>query len=183
MKVSQWMQLAALVSTFGLAGSAVAADAGTSTAQMQNGGPSPGGSVQGYIPPGPASVGGTERVDNSSGVPLTDAQRTYAQENGGHLPPTVVVDAEGNAWDVVEVEPSDANDVDSTQTIFLRPHGERAVVVAPNDDETVYLAPEDGPTIDLLPGDAYTLRAVPPNGPGGMQATPGYMGPGSDKGQ
>ena len=140
MKVSQWMQVAALVSTFGIAGSAVAADAGTSTAQMQNGGPSPGGSVQGYIPPGPASVGGTERVDNSNGVPLNDAARTYAQENGGHLPPTVIIDAEGNAWDVVGVEPSDANDADSTQMIFLRPHGERTVVDPTIQDSTPNLA-------------------------------------------
>jgi len=183
MKVSQWMQLAAVVSAFGIAGSAVAADAATSTAQMQNGGPSPGGSVQGYIPSGPASVGGTERFDNSNGVPLTDAERTYAQENGGHLPPTVIIDAEGNAWDVVGVEPSDANDGDSPQMIFLRPHGERTVVVAPNDNAMRYIAPNEDRTVYLLPGDADALHALPPSGPGGMQATPGYMGPGSDKGQ
>jgi len=174
MKVTRCVQVAAMVSAFGLAGSAIAADAATSTAQMQNGGPSPGGSVQGYVPPGPASVGGTERVDNSNGVPLTEPERTYAQENGGHLPPTVVIDAEGNAWDVVGVEPSDANDADSPQIVFLRPHGERAVVVSPDNRETLYVTPDVDGSILLLPGDAN---------PGGMQSTPGSMGPGSDKGQ
>jgi hypothetical protein len=184
MKASRWMQLAALVSTFGLAGSAVAADAATSTAQMQNGGPSPGGSVQGYIPPGPASVGGTERVDNSNGVPLTDPARTYAQENGGHLPPTVIVDAEGNAWDVVGVEPSDASDADSTQLIFLRPHGERAAVVTPDNDRTVYAAPDSNETLYVAPDADRTMHWLPNDeNPGGTQAMPGYMGPASDKGQ
>lgn len=172
MKISHGLQLAAIVSTLGLASSALAADAATSTAQMQSGGPSPGGSVQGYIPPGPASVGGTERVDNSNSVPLTNAERIYAQENGGHLPPTVVVDAEGNAWDVVGVEPSDANDADSTHMIFLRPHRVRTIVVAPDDNPTVYLAPDEDRT-------TYSL----PSGPGGMQATPDDMGPDNDKGQ
>lgn len=67
--------------------------------------------------------------------------------------------------------------------IFLRPHGERAVAVVPNDNEIVHLAPDEDRTIHLLPGNADTLHAVPRSGPGGMQATPGYMGPGSDKGQ
>jgi hypothetical protein len=174
MKLNRWIQVAAVTSTFALAGSAIAADASISTAQMQNGGLSPGGSVQGYIPPGPASVGGTERIDNSNGVPLTEPARNYAQENGGHLPPTVIVDAEGNTWDVVGVEPSDANDEDSAQIIFLRPPGARAGVVAPDDDETVDVAPDAGGSVDLLPEDAA---------PGGMQATPGAMGPRSDKGQ
>lgn len=183
MRIRQWMQLAAIVSAFG-AGTAVAADAGISTAQMQNGGPSPGGSVQGYVPPGPAAVGGTQRVDNSNGVPLSEPARSYAQEHGGHLPPTVVIDADGNAWDVVDVAPANAADQDSPQVIFLRPHGESDAAVAPDDDETVSVVPEeDGAIIRFLPDDAELITPVPPSGPGGMQSTPGYMGPGSDKGQ
>jgi hypothetical protein len=185
MKFSHCIRVAAIASVFGVAGTAFAADAGVSTAQAQTG-PSPGGSVQNYVPPGPASVGGTERVDNSNGVPLSEPARVYAQQHGGHLPPTVVVDHAGRAWDVVGAEPADAGNANSSTVIFLRPHGEGEVAVVPGG-ETVYTVPDDADDVTVMrvlpDGTLYDMDVVPPEGPGGMQSTPGYMGPGSDKGQ
>jgi hypothetical protein len=183
MKTRHWMQIAALASALGLAGSAVAADAGATTAQMQTG-PSPGGSVQQAIPPGPASVGGSERIDNSNGVPLHDWARTYAQEHGGHLPPAVVIDEAGQSWDEVGVESGQANDQDAPRVIMLRPHGERIVVLSPDNDRVVYVEPDGTRVLYLTPEDqAIPEDEIPPPSAGGMQATPGYDGPGSAKGQ
>lgn len=184
MKAKHWMQIAAMASAVGFVGSASAADAGISLSQMQNGGPSPAGSVQGVVPPGPASVGGTERVDNSNGIPLTEGARTYAQQHGGHLPPAVLVDGEGNAWDVVGVEAYDQAATDSPQVILLRPHGDLMTLVAPDGSETVYVEPNGDRVIYLLPdNDAATIDAAP-QGASGMKPSPsGYMGENSDKGQ
>jgi hypothetical protein len=186
MKARHWMQIAAVASAVGFAGSAAAADAGTSTSQMQNGGPSPGGSVQGAMPPGPSSVGGTERIDNSNGVPLSDAARIYAQRNGGNSPPVVVMDNDGNAWDVVGVEAYDATTQNSPQVILLRPHARAAAVVAPDGSETVYVQPNGDRIVYLFPENdaSVNMMNVAPQGASGLQSSPpGYMGENSDKGQ
>jgi hypothetical protein len=187
MKTRHWMQLAAIASAIGIAGSAVAADAGMSTSQMQNGGPSPAGSVQGAVPPNAAAVGGTERFDNSNGIPLSDAARAYAQRNGGNLPPVVVMDRDGTAWDVAGVEPYDHTTANSPQVILLRPHGQAATaIVAPDGTETVYVQPNGDRVVYLAPNNdptAHRMDMAPP-GAGGLQPSPpGYMGENSDKGQ
>lgn len=183
MNARHWMRLAAMTSALGFAGSAIAADAGMTTAQMQNG-PSPGGSVQQVVPPGPDAVGGSERIDNTNGVPLSDWARTYAQEHGGHLPPAIAIDEAGRPWSVVGVESSQTDDEDAPRVILLRPQGERIVVLSPGDDRTVYIEPDGTRVLYLTPQDeAMPGDEIPPPSPGGMQATPGYDGPGNAKGQ
>ena len=190
MKISHWMQLAALASGMGIAASAGAADAGISTSQMQNGGPSPGGSVQSVVPPGPASVGGTERVDNSNGVPLSEAGRAYAQQHGGNQPPVVVMDNEGNAWDVVGVEAYDSTAQNSPQVILLRPHGQVEAFIAPDASETVYVEPNGDRVVYIKPGHdtssmntGSAMDSVPPGACGMRASPPCYMVENSDKGQ
>jgi hypothetical protein len=186
MKVRHWMQLAAMASAIGFAGSAGAADAGMSTSQMQNGGPSPAGSVQSAVPPNAAAVGGTERVDNSNGIPLSDAARAYAQRNGGNLPPVVVMDRNGTAWDVVGVEPYDTTP-NAPQVILLRPHGRVATaIVVPDGSETVYVQPNGDRVVYLAPSDDTSARMMdraPPGASGFQLSPPSYMGENSDKGQ
>jgi hypothetical protein len=176
-----------MASAIGFVGSAAAADAGMSTSQMQNGGPSPAGSVQGVVPPSAPSVGGTERVDNSNGIPLSDAARVYAQRNGGNLPPVVVLDQQGNAWDVVGVEAYDETAQNSPQVILLRPHARAATtVVVPDSSETVYVQPNGDRVVYLFPNNdaSIDMMGVAPPGAGGLQSSPpGYMGENNDKGQ
>lgn len=158
-------------------GNAFAADAGTATAQMQ-GVMSPGGSIQGAIPAGPQSVGGTERFDNSNGVPLEGALREYAQEHGGHLP-VVFVDENGARWRVVRVEEEPGTVTTETRIVYLTPDVERTIAVAPAEGRVTYLDPGEAQVIYLVPDD----DALVAPGPGGMQATPGEDGPASPKGE
>jgi hypothetical protein len=178
MAIRHWMQVAGVAAALGLAGPALAAEAGATTAQMQNG-PSPAGSVQQALPPGPASVGGSERIDNSNGVPLSDAARVYASENGGQLPPAVIVDDAGRAWDVVGFEPATGDDA---HALLLRPHGGAdVIVVTPGSEGTTYVEPDGTRVIYLVPEAMLEDDAA--SAGGGMQATPGADGPDSPKGQ
>jgi hypothetical protein len=161
-----------------LAGNALAADAGTATAHMQ-GVTSPGGSIQGSIVAGPQSVGGTERFDNSNGVPLEGALREYAQEHGGHLP-VVFVDENGARWRIVRVEEEPGAVGTQTRIVYLAPDVERTIAVAPAESRVIYLEPGEAQVIYLVPGDEDAYVAP---GPGGMQATPGEDGPDSPKGE
>jgi hypothetical protein len=158
------MQLAAVAAAI-VAGPAIAADAGTTTSQMQTT-PSAAGSVQGYIPPGASSVGGSERIDNSNPVPLDTWMQNYAAEHGGHLPRMIYIDQMGHTWDVVDAQ--------------RRGH------LIPEDARVVYLTPGDTQVIYVVPGAArviYLPQDTAPPGPGGLQATPGANGPSSPKGE
>src|SRR5690348_13071468 len=117
-----WWQLAAIAASMGIAGSAFAADAGTTTSQVQTS-PSAAGSVQGYVPDGAPSVGGSERIDNSNPVPLDAWAREYAQTHGGHLPP------------VVYVVP------DNAHTIYYIPEHAPATYVSP-DARVTFVVPQ-----------------------------------------
>lgn len=156
MRARQWMQLAAIASALGLAGTAVAADAGTTTAQLQNG-MSAGASVAGAVAPGPESVGGSERIDNTNDVPL-DQSRVIFEE-----PPGVY---------------------DHPRVIYLLPGDQDAIVVTPDAGTVLDVTPHEPQELYRLPEDRDVLTdANPPPSAGGMQATPGYVGPGSAKGQ
>jgi len=73
MKTRQLIYIGALASAACVTGSAFAADAGVTTTQIQNG-PSTTAPVQNRVSPDARSVGGSERMDNTNGVPA----RTYA---------------------------------------------------------------------------------------------------------
>ena len=178
MNTRQMLGVAAMTCATLLAGNALAADAGTATAQMQ-GVTSPGGSIQGTIGAGPQSVGGTERFDNSNGVPLEGALREYAQEHGGHLP-VVFVDENGARWRIVRVEEEPDADSAQARIVYLTPDVERAIAVAPVEGRVIYLEPGEAQVIYLAPDDEDAFVAP---GPGGMQATPGLDGPDSPKGE
>ena len=178
MNIRQQLGVAAITCATLLAGNAFAADAATATAQMQ-GVTSPGGSVQGAIGAGPQSVGGTERFDNSNGVPLGGALREYAQEHGGHLP-VVFVDDNGARWRIVRVEEAPGAVTTETRIVYLTPETERTIAVAPVEGQANYLEPGEAQVIYLVPDDEDAYVAP---GPGGMQATPGLDGPDSPKGE
>jgi hypothetical protein len=170
------LRVAAMSCATFLAGGALAADASTSLSQMQSG-PSPGGSIQGAIDAGPQSVGGTERFDNSNGVPLTGALREYAQEHGGRLP-VVFVDEDGTRWRIVHIEAEPAAVNRQARIVYLTPDVERTIAVAPAEGQVIYLEPGGAQVIYVVPDDEDALVAP---GPGGMQATPGEDGPNSPK--
>jgi hypothetical protein len=112
------------------------------------------------------------------------------------------MDSDGNAWDVVGVEPYD-DTAQTSQVILLRPHaqsatviapdggntayvepnGERSTVIVPAGRETVYVEPNGDRVIYLFPGtDASTSSA--PRGASDMQPAPdGYMGENNVRGQ
>ena len=156
MRARQWMQLAAIASSLGFAGGALAADAGMTTAQMQNG-MSPAGSVEGAVPPGPEAVGGSERIDNTNDMPLGAPRMIYDEPGVGYEQSRVIY-----------LIPGDAD------AITLTPDAGTVLDVAPDEPEELYRLPEDR---DVL------SDATPPPSAGGMQATPGYTGPGSAKAQ
>ena len=174
MYARHWWQLAAIAASMGIAGSVFAADAGTTTSQAQTS-PSAAGSVQGYLPEGPPSVGGSERIDNSNPVPLDAWAREYAQLHGGRLPP------------VVYVVPNEAH------TVYYIPEHAPATYVSPDSSVTTFVVPRDAPLTYTIPGDARVIYVLPGGisinddtavpGPGGMQVTPGADGPSSPKGE
>jgi hypothetical protein len=185
MKTRNWIRIAVIASHAAVAGPAVAADAGTTTSQAQTN-PSAAGSVQGYMPYGPATVGGSERIDNSNAVPLDAWERDYAQTHGGNLPRVMVVErrAEGSVVSSPRyVTPEEA------RVIYIAPEDARAIYVAPEQPAVVYIAPSDARIVYGVPGESrivYRWVTDPDlvNSPGGdMQATPGANGPASPKGQ
>ena len=185
MKTNDWIRIAAIASCAAMAGSAVAADAGTTTSQGQTA-PSAAGSVQGYVPYGPASVGGSERIDNSNAVPLDGWEREYAQTHGGNLPRVMVLE---RAADGAVVAPPRYVTPEEARVIYIAPEDARAIHVAPGQPSVVYIAPSNARVVYGVPGEprvVYRWVQDPDlvNSPGGdMQATPGANGPASPKGQ
>ena len=161
MGARHWLRLAAATSTIALAGGALAADAGTTTSQMQTS-PSAAGSVQGYVPPGPASVGGSERMDNSNAVPVDEWAREYAATHGGRVTRDEYLGYVGRRWDAIDVG----------RRGYLTPEEARVIYVVPENAHVIYIVPHETP-----PSDVFV------DGPGGMQATPGANGPASPKGE
>ena len=190
MKTSRWMGVAAIASCVGVAGTAVAADAGTTTSQMQTN-PSAAGSVQGYVPYGPATVGGSERIDNSNAVPLNEWQREYAQTHNGRLPRAILVDRFGDASDRVVgrryVTPDEARVIyiapEDARALYLAPEEPRVIYIAPSDARVVYEAPAGSRVIYRMRGGWVPESELIASPGGGMQATPGANGPASPKGQ
>jgi hypothetical protein len=155
MSVRQWMQLAAIASSLGFAGAALGADAGMTLTQMQNGA-SPAGSAEGAIAPGAESVGGSERIDNTNHVPLADAW---------------MIDGEAGIL------------YDSSRVIYVLP-GDAGAAREPDAGQVLDVAPDEPLELYRLPQDRDMLSdATPPPSASGMQATPGYVRPGSAKAQ
>jgi hypothetical protein len=185
MKTGNWIRMAAIASCAAMAAPAVAADAGTTTSQAQTI-PSAAGSVQGYVPYGPASVGGSERIDNSNAVPLDAWEREYAQTHGGNLPRVRVVE---RAADGALVSSPRYVTPEEARVIYLAPEDARAIHAAPEQPAVVYIAPSDARVVYDGPGKSrvvYRWVTDPDlvNSPGGdMQATPGANGPASPKAQ
>ena len=156
MRARQWMQLAAIASSLGFAGAAIAADAGMTTAQMQNG-MARAGSVEGAILPGPEAVGGSERIDNTNDMPVGESRMTHDEPGAVH---------------------------DSSRGIYLIPGDADAIILTPDAGRVLDVAPDEPQELYRLPEDRDVLSdATPPPSAGGMQATPGYAGPGSAKAQ
>jgi hypothetical protein len=155
-------------------------------------GPSAAGSVQGHVPYGPVTVGGSERVDNSNAVPLDSWMQEYAATHGGRLPRAVLVDRFERPSDRVIVEHYRYVTPDEARVIYIAPEDARAVYRAPEEPRVIYVAPPETGVTYVVPGESrviYRMRGawVPESDfvlpPGGMQATPGADGPASPKGE
>jgi len=70
MKTRQWLGIGAFASAALITGSALAAGASVTTTQMQNG-PSTMAPAPNRVSPDPRSIGGSERIDNTNGVPAS----------------------------------------------------------------------------------------------------------------
>ena len=106
MRARKWTQLAAIASSVGFAGAALAADAGVTTSQMQNG-MSTAGSVQDAFPAGPESVGGSERIDNTNDVPFDARAGGYPQDVYPAPRERATTPDAGRALDIVPDEPEE----------------------------------------------------------------------------
>jgi len=100
----RWIQLGAIASSLGFAGATLAADAGLTTWQLQNG-MSPAGSVQDAVPAGAESVGGSERSDNTNAVPVEAGAAGYLQDTSPAPHEPVIAPDAGRALDVAPDEP------------------------------------------------------------------------------
>lgn len=138
------LRLALLSSSAFLACNVMAADAGTTTTQMQTA-PAPAGSTDNPLMPGPQSVGGSERMDNTNAAPLDAWIDDYAAAHQGRIDREVLLDQMGHRWDAIDAQ------------------------------RRGYLTPEEARGIYLPRQTVRPARS-------GSDVAPGYMGPGSTKG-
>ena len=96
-----WMQIAVITSVVALNGPALAADAGQTTSQ-----------IQGTPPPAMSrstgttakSVGGSERMDNSSPGGMDAWMTDHAAAHNGRVTRKEFLDQMGNRWDMMDAQ-------------------------------------------------------------------------------
>jgi len=126
MKTRHWMQLAAMVSTIGMAGGAVAADAGHTVGQMQNNANPPVATPQGSTVGGAAAVGGSQRVDNTNpaAAPMDTWMNDYAASHNGRITRREFMDEMGNRWDAIDAQRQGYLTPEQAQGMFTAHPGE-----------------------------------------------------------
>ena len=104
MRTLQWIQIAAMASSFGLVGNAIAADAGDVTRQMQDNGArhmQDNDTHNGRMD----SVGGSERLDNNTNRADFDVwMHDYSGKHNGRITRQEYLDHMGERWDRLDTE-------------------------------------------------------------------------------